>query len=356
MPQIGLEGQIKLKNAKVLIIGAGGLGSPVSLYLAGAGIGHIGIMDADAVSLSNLQRQIAHSISTEGVNKALSAQKSMMALNDQIEVTSYPFRLTSENAEEIISKYDFVIDACDNFETKFLINDACVLMKKPFCHAGILGFEGQVMTWIPGDYPCYRCIFEEIPEKGSVPNCSQAGIIGAVAGIAGSVQALEAVKYFTGAGELLTGKLFTFNGLTMRTRIVPFSEKNSECRVCSENADIKNLSGKSDYYGCSVCSQCSETPKRSLTVSELNALDKESFQIIDIRSKQETAFGSIPGSVWINPDDINENDFPDRTKLLVICCARGEHSVQVAESLSEKGFNAVSLEGGFNEWLRNSFV
>lgn len=250
MPQIGTEGQKKLKNARVLVIGAGGLGSPVSLYLAGAGIGHIGIMDADEVSLSNLQRQIAHSIKTEGMNKALSAKSSMESLNDQIEVTAYPFRLTSENAEELIEKYDFIIDACDNFETKFLINDACVIMKKPFCHAGILGFEGQVMTWVPGDDPCYRCIFEEIPEKDSVPNCSQAGIIGAVAGIAGSVQALEAVKYFTGAGELLTGKLFTFNGLTMRTRIVPFAEKNSECRVCSENADITDLSKMSDYYCC----------------------------------------------------------------------------------------------------------
>ncbi len=229
LTQLGTEGQLKLKNASVLIIGAGGLGSPAALYLAGAGIGHIGIMDADEVSVSNLQRQIAHSMETEGINKALSAKQALEKLNNTIEVRAYPFRLTPENAAEYIGQYDFILDCCDNFETKFLINDTCVRLGIPFCHAGILEFGGQVMTWIPGgDFPCYRCVFEDVPEDGDVPK----GIIGAVAGIAGTVQALEAVKYLTGAGELLAGKLFTFDGLTMKTRTVRFSSRNPECGAC----------------------------------------------------------------------------------------------------------------------------
>ena len=205
LPQVGSDGQKKLKKSKVLIIGAGGLGAPAALYLAGAGVGTIGIVDADDVSVSNLQRQIIHTSKREGTNKAESAKKSMLELNEHIKVNTYPEYLYADNAEELFKEYDFIIDAVDNFETKFLINDTCVLLKKPFCHAGILQFQGQVMTYVPEeDQPCYRCIFEEIPESGSVPNCSQAGIIGAVAGIIGCIQALEAIKYLLGIGELLT--------------------------------------------------------------------------------------------------------------------------------------------------------
>lgn len=235
LPEVGSDGQKKLKNAKALIVGAGGLGSPAALYLAGAGIGTLGIIDADTVSISNLQRQIMHSTDTEQMNKAESAKLSLQKLNNHIEVKTYPYSLTPENAGDIISGYDFIIDAVDNFETKFLINDTCVLLEKPFSHAGILRFEGQVMTYVPGDYPCYRCIFEEIPKQGMAPGCSQAGIIGAVAGVIGSIQALEAVKYLLGAGELLTGKLFVFDGLSMRTRIVRFNHKNRNCSVCGSN-------------------------------------------------------------------------------------------------------------------------
>lgn len=232
LPEVGSEGQKKLKKSKVLIVGAGGLGSPVAVYLAGAGIGTIGIMDADVVNISNLQRQFIHNIKTENVNKAESVKMALEKLNDKIKVKIYPFALTADNAKEIIREYDFIIDAVDNFETKFLINDTCVLLEKPFCHAGILRFEGQVMTYVPGNYPCYRCVFEEIPEGSLVPNCSQAGIIGAVAGIIGSIQALEAIKYLLGIGELLTGKIFVLDGLSMRTRIVSVNKKNDRCKVC----------------------------------------------------------------------------------------------------------------------------
>ena len=256
LPQIGMDGQLKLKNAKVLIIGAGGLGAPAALYLAGAGVGTIGLMDADAVSLSNLQRQIIFSESMVDQNKAESAKQVLEHLNSGIQVKAYKEFITPQNAEEIISEYDFVIDAVDNFEAKFLINDACVLAGKPFCHAGILRFQGQVMTYVPdGKCTCYRCIFEEIPDSSSGQNCSQAGVNGAMAGIIGSVQALEAVKYFTGAGELLTNKMYVFDGLTMENRIVRFPNRNERCRVCGENADIKSVKGNAAEYrrkGCAI--------------------------------------------------------------------------------------------------------
>ena len=248
LPQVGSEGQKKLKNASVLIVGAGGLGFPAALYLVGAGVGTIGIMDADTVSISNLQRQIIHNMDTEDMNKAESAKLSLQKLNDRIEIRAYPHALTVDNAEEIISEYNFIIDAVDNFETKFLINDVCVLLKKPFCHAGILRFEGQVMTYVPGNNPCYRCVFEEIPESGSIPNCSQAGIIGAVAGIIGSIQALEAVKYLLGVGELLTGEIFVLDGLSMRTRIVSVNKKNERCRDCGNDRTIVNIKKNADEY------------------------------------------------------------------------------------------------------------
>ncbi len=254
LPQIGIDGQTKLKRSSVLIVGAGGLGAPAALYLAGAGVGRIGIADGDTVSISNLQRQIVHSMETASQNKAESAKQSLQRLNDQITVEAYPYALTPENAEEIIGNYDFIIDAVDNFPAKFLINDTCVILKKPFCHAGILQFEGQVMTYVPGEYPCYRCIFEEIPEQGTIPNCSQAGIIGAVAGIIGSIQALEAIKYLLGIGELLTGKIFIFNGLSMQTRIADFKKKNSSCRVCGDAKTIRNVKDYAEEYIDTACS------------------------------------------------------------------------------------------------------
>lgn len=253
LPQIGIEGQRKLKKARVLIVGAGGLGAPVALYLAGSGIGKIGLMDADLVSLSNLQRQIIFEESMVNKNKAESAKEVLQKLNHGITVTPYNEFLTPENAEKIISEYDFIVDAVDNFETKFLINDTCVLLEKPFCHAGILQFQGQVMTYVPNMGPCYRCIFQEIPDKSSIPNCSQAGVIGAMAGIIGSIQALETIKFFTGAGELLINKMFVFDGLSMHSRIVEFPNRNIKCRVCGNNADIKSVKDNQSEYQITSC-------------------------------------------------------------------------------------------------------
>lgn len=253
LPQIGISGQKKIKQSKVLIVGAGGLGAPAALYLAGAGVGKIGIVDADTVSISNLQRQIIHDTDSVNKNKALSAKHKLELLNDTIECEAYSEFLVPENAEEIIGKYDFVIDAADNFETKFLINDVCVLQKKAFCHAGILGFQGQVLTYVPNNGPCYRCIFEEIPQSDDIPNCSQAGVIGAMAGIIGSIQALEAIKYIVGIGKLLTGRIYVLDGLTMQSRIVEIPKKNNSCRICGSKSNIKDIMKNQELYRMKPC-------------------------------------------------------------------------------------------------------
>lgn len=241
LPEVGLAGQKKLQKAGVLLVGAGGLGSPAALYLAGAGIGRLGIADADAVSLSNLHRQILHTQEGIGKNKAESAKENLEKRNDTVKIETYPCQITPENIQGLIRDYDFVIDGTDNFETKFLINDACVIAGKPFSHGGVLGFQGQALTYVPGTGPCYRCIFEEIPEPGSVPSCRQAGIAGPVAGVIGCIQALEAVKYILSAGELLTGKMYVFDGLSMKSRLVSFPSSSGSCRVCGPKADITDV-------------------------------------------------------------------------------------------------------------------
>lgn len=249
LPEVGLEGQHKLEHARVLVIGAGGLGSPAALYLAGAGIGTLGIADADQVSLSNLHRQILHTTASVGKNKADSARDSLYRLNDSVQIITYPYPVTPGNIGEMIRGYDFVIDAVDNFETKFLINDACVIAGKPFCHGGVLRFQGQVMTYVPGKGPCYRCVFEEIPEPGSVPVCSQVGVIGPAVGVIGCIQALEAIKYILSAGELLTGKMYIFDGLRMKTRIAEFPRPSETCRVCGPKKNILDVLENHGEYG-----------------------------------------------------------------------------------------------------------
>ncbi|MDY3991220.1 MAG: thiazole biosynthesis adenylyltransferase ThiF, partial [Lachnospiraceae bacterium] len=213
LKEIGVKGQKKLMNGSVLIIGAGGLGAPAAMYLAAAGVGKIGIADADVVDLSNLQRQIIHTTADVGRPKVESAAETMRAINPDVEVVTYHEFISSANIMDIIKDYDFVLDGTDNFPAKFLINAACVMADKPFSHAGILRFKGQLMTVIPHQSPCYRCVFRTMPPKDAIPTCKQAGVIGAMAGVIGSLQALEAVKFLTGAGELLTGKLLTFDAL-----------------------------------------------------------------------------------------------------------------------------------------------
>lgn len=239
LQDVGVEGQEKIHDAKVLIVGAGGLGSPVALYLAAAGVGEIGIIDGDVVDLSNLQRQVIHFTKDVGRSKVLSAKEKMLAINPGIKVNAIQDLLMARNAKDIISDYDFVVDGTDNFPVKFLINDACVMLGKPYSHGGILRFDGQTFTHVPGS-ACYRCMFGTPPPPDVVPTCSQAGVLGAVAGMLGTIQAAETLKYITGVGQLLTDQLLTFNAKTMEFRKVKVRRRDS-CPVCGKEPSITSL-------------------------------------------------------------------------------------------------------------------
>ena len=240
LSEVGGAGQIKLLSAKVLIIGCGGLGSPCAYYLASAGIGKIGLVDGDKVELNNLQRQIIHFTKDVGKLKVESAKEKLKAINPDIDVVTYPLRVDSQNILDIIKDYDIVVDGSDNFPTRYLVNDACVMAKKPFSHAGILRFEGQAITIVPNEGPCYRCLFPDPPPQGMVPSCSQAGILGGVAGILGEIQATEVLKFILGKGELLLGKLLVFNALKMDFRKLNI-QKNPDCPVCGNKPTITEL-------------------------------------------------------------------------------------------------------------------
>ena len=240
LKDVGVEGQLKISRARVLVIGAGGLGSPALLYLAAAGVGTIGIADGDVVDLSNLQRQVIHFTEDVDKPKILSAKEKINNLNPDVNVITYEKMLTAENIREIIDEYDFIIDGTDNFPAKFLVNDACIFSEKPFSHAGILTFFGQTITVIPGESTCYRCIFREPPPLDSVPSCAQAGVIGVIAGVLGTLQANEAIKYILGKRNLITNRLLTFDALESKFRDLPL-EKNPDCPVCGEHPVITEL-------------------------------------------------------------------------------------------------------------------
>jgi len=237
LKEVGGKGQKRLLDGKVLIIGAGGLGAPIALYLAAAGVGTIGIADADEVDLSNLQRQVIHFTPDVGKLKVDSAREKMVAINPDVSVRTYAEWVSAANIGAIIADYDFVIDGTDNFAAKFLINDACVLAGKPYSHGGILQFDGQTMTVVPGASPCYRCIFPAPPPKDAIPSCSQAGVIGVLPGVIGTIQATEALKFLLKKGDLLTGRLLTYSALRMKFREVPL-RRNANCPVCGDNPTI----------------------------------------------------------------------------------------------------------------------
>jgi molybdopterin/thiamine biosynthesis adenylyltransferase len=239
LQNVGVEGQQKILDGKVLIVGAGGLGSPVALYLAAAGVGTIGIADGDAVDTTNLQRQVIHFTADVDKPKVISAKEKIRQLNPDVNVITYNELIDSQNIIEIIDKYDFVVDGTDNFPVKFLINDACVLSEKPFSHGGILRFEGQTMTYTPGN-ACYRCVFRNPPPPNAVPTCSQAGVLGSVAGMLGTIQATEVLKFLTGTGDLLINRLLIFEALKMEFRTTRF-KRNDTCPVCGNHPVIKSL-------------------------------------------------------------------------------------------------------------------
>lgn len=251
LDKVSGTGQEKLLASKVLIVGAGGLGSPTAVYLAAAGVGTIGIVDGDKVDLTNLQRQIIHHTADIGIEKVVSAENKIRAINPEVQILTYNLWASSDNIGQIIKKFDFVIDGTDNFTAKFLVNDACYFGRKPFSHAGILQFDGQLITVLPGETTCYRCIFNAPPPRDAVPTCSQAGVLGVLAGVIGSLQATEAIKYLLGIGDLLTDTLLTYNALTMKFRKVQLN-RNPDCPLCGNNPTITELMDEDQPVQCNL--------------------------------------------------------------------------------------------------------
>jgi molybdopterin/thiamine biosynthesis adenylyltransferase/rhodanese-related sulfurtransferase len=353
IPEVGLEGQRKLKSASVLIIGAGGLGSPLAFYLTAAGVGRIGIVDFDVVDLSNLQRQILHTTKDVGRSKLESAREKLESLNPNVKIETYEMRLTSENALDLIKEYDIVVDGTDNFPTRYLVNDACVFLKKPNVYGSIFRFEGQVSVFYADKGPCYRCLYKEPPPPGLVPSCAEGGVLGVLPGIIGTIQALETIKLILGIGEPLIGKLLLFDALKMKFRELKL-RKDPECPVCGENPTVKELI---DYEAF-----CGITPEQTLHQSGLEITPEELKEklengediiLIDVREPVEYEINRIEGSKLIPlsklPEKVNELD---QTREIVLYCKMGGRSARAVQLLRELGFTRVkNLAGGIDAWI-----
>lgn len=353
IPEVGLEGQRRLKSASVLIIGAGGLGSPLAFYLTAAGVGRIGIVDFDVVDLSNLQRQILHTTKDVDRSKLESAREKLESLNPNVKIETYEMRLTSENALDLIKEYDIVVDGTDNFPTRYLVNDACVFLKKPNVYGSIFRFEGQVSVFYADKGPCYRCLYKEPPPPGLVPSCAEGGVLGVLPGIIGTIQALETIKLILGIGEPLIGKLLLFDALKMKFRELKL-RKDPECPVCGENPTVKELI---DYEAF-----CGITPEQILHQSGLEITPEELKEklengediiLIDVREPVEYEINRIEGSKLIPlsklPEKVNELD---QTREIVLYCKMGGRSARAVQLLRELGFTRVkNLAGGIDAWI-----
>jgi adenylyltransferase/sulfurtransferase len=352
MPEVGLEGQTKLKNASVLCVGAGGLGSPLALYLAAAGVGRIGIVDFDTVDESNLQRQILHDTPSVGTSKLASARKRLTALNPHVTIETHETRLTSANAVELFSKYDIVADGTDNFATRYLVNDVCVLTGKPNVYGSIFRFEGQLSVFALRDGPCYRCLYPEPPPPGLVPSCAEAGVLGVLPGVIGTMQAIEAIKLILGAGRTLSGRLMLYDALEQSWRALKV-KKNPACPVCGERPSIK---APVDYDA--FCGLAEKAPAAfpEISVAELlvKFKNKEVFTLLDVREPHEYQIARIEGSTLIPlgalPERVGELD---KTAKLVVHCKMGGRSAKAVAFLREKGFDAVNVAGGINAWAES---
>ena len=350
IPNVGEEGQLKLKASSVLMIGTGGLGSPAALYLAAAGVGRIGLIDPDTVDRSNLQRQILHGESWVGKPKLESAADRLREINPHIEVELHPVRFTPDNALDLVSRYDVVLDGCDNFPTRFLSNDACFFLKKPCVYGSIFRFEGQVTVFAPHlGGPCYRCMLPAMPPPGAAPSCEEAGVLGVLPGVIGSLQAMETIKLMLGIGEPPLGKLTCYDALNTSFRNLRL-RRDPSCRLCGDHPSIFSVENDETTASAS----CSIPGMPTITVEELAArLDAgESPFILDVRQPEEEAEGTIPGAILIPlatlPSRLGE--IPADREILVHCKAGGRSARAVA-FLHEAGFpQAVNVEGGINAW------
>jgi adenylyltransferase/sulfurtransferase len=351
LPEVGVSGQRKLKAARVLTIGAGGLGSPLSLYLAAAGVGTIGIVDFDVVDLTNLQRQIVHGTSTLGRPKLDSAEARLTDLNPNVRIERHETRLTSENALEIIGEYDIVVDGTDNFPTRYLVNDACVLLDKPNVYGSIFRFEGQASLFYAKEGPCYRCLYSEPPPPGLVPSCAEGGVLGVLPGIIGSIQALETIKWIIGAGNTLLGRLLLFDALKLRFRELEL-RKDPSCPICGDNPTIHELI---DYEAfCGIGSEPVYTGPE-ITAEELRREMNEKGEnlvVVDVREPHEWDIAHIEGARLIPlgqlPERLSELDGHAE---IVTHCHRGVRSMKALEILKGAGYGKVrSLAGGIDAW------
>ena len=356
IPEVGLEGQRKLKNSSVLIIGTGGLGSPVSLYLAAAGIGRIGLVDYDTVDSSNLQRQVIHGTSTVGKLKVESARTKLLDLNPDIQIDVYNEPYTSENAMRIAKDYDIILDGTDNFPTRYLTNDVAVFLGKPNVYASIYRFDGQVSVFYAKEGPCYRCLFPEPPPPGLVPSCAEGGVLGVLPGTIGTLQATEALKVLLGIGEPLIGRLLLYNALDMSFDFVKL-KKNPNCRVCGPNADIKELIDYEEF--CGVPSHDHEEGSAGaswdITVTELAERVKTNhLKLIDVREPHELEISRLPNATNIPLGQLAARlSELDSAEDMVLFCKSGARSTRALELLTSAGFKKVkNLKGGINAWAK----
>ncbi len=355
MPEVGMSGQRKLKEASVLLVGAGGLGSPLALYLAAAGVGRLGMVDFDVVDASNLQRQIIHSEEFLGRPKLESAKKRLLGLNPYIHIDTYETGLTSANAGELVSEYDIVADGTDNFPTRYLVNDACVLYGKPNVYGSIFRFEGQASVFYAKEGPCYRCLYEEPPPPGLVPSCAEGGVLGVLPGIIGTIQALEVIKLIIGQGEPLIGRLLVFDALKMSFRELRL-RKNPNCPICGENPTIHEFIDYQQFCGIFPQAEVETESADEITVRELKArLDAgEDLVLIDVREPHEWEICHIDGARLIPLNQLSDRLHELSTaEDIVLQCRSGARSMKALHFLREMGYTRLkNLKGGILAWAK----
>jgi len=355
LPEVGILGQRKLKAARVLCVGTGGLGSPLALYLAAAGVGTLGLVDFDVVDASNLQRQIIHSTADIGRKKLDSAEEKLKALNPAFNVVKHDTLLSSANALDILKDYDVVADGTDNFPTRYLVNDACVLLGKPNAYGSIFRFEGQASVFATKDGPCYRCLYPEPPPPGLVPSCAEGGVLGILPGLIGVIQATEAIKLILGIGEPLIGRLLLVDALKMRFRELKL-RKNPECPVCGAHPTVTQLIDYQQFCGLESESDVQRAVKNGIPQLSVKELKKrmdagENLFILDVREPFEYRIANIGGKL------IPQNEVPerigeiDRNQEIIVQCKSGGRSQRIAEFLKQSGFaNVANLAGGILAW------
>jgi len=353
MPEVGMEGQLKLKSARVLLIGTGGLGAPLGLYLTAAGVGHIGLVDFDIVDFTNLQRQVTFGTNDVGKPKTEAASARLSNLNPDVQIATYETKLTSENALELFKDYDIVVDGTDNFPTRYLVNDACILLGKPNVYGSIFRFEGQVTVFGMPDGPCYRCLYPEPPPPGLVPSCAEGGVLGVLPGIVGSLQALETIKMIIGRGESLAGRLVLFDALAMKFRELRL-RKNPHCPMCGSHRKIHELIDYNEFCGI----RGEEEVESNLKVPEITAhelkerLDSgEDIFVLDVREPHEYQICNIKGHLIPLGELPRRVHELDSAREIVAHCKSGKRSAQAVDFLRQAGFRKISnLRGGILSW------